>query len=76
MPYPGQTEHVDSKNATSAKDPAMVALGHKGGLVGGPARAQALTPEQRTEIATRAAEIRWQEHQGPQHTTHTKTTLK
>ena len=36
------------------------ALGHKGGLKGGKARANNLTPEQRTEIAKKAAQARWQ----------------
>jgi|HubBroStandDraft_4_1064222.scaffolds.fasta_scaffold841528_2 hypothetical protein len=31
----------------------------KGGAKGGPARAMALTPEQRAEIARAAAEVRW-----------------
>jgi len=31
----------------------------KGGLIGGPARAAALTPERRTEIARQAAAARW-----------------
>ena len=35
------------------------ALGHKGGLKGGKARAEKLTPEQRKEIAKVAAEARW-----------------
>lgn len=30
-----------------------------GGLKGGPARARALTPEQRSQIATVAAQARW-----------------
>lgn len=41
------------------KDPAAVALGRKGGLKGGKARAEKLTPEERSEIAKRAAEARW-----------------
>lgn len=41
------------------KDPAAVALGRKGGLKGGRARAAALTPEQRSESARRAAQARW-----------------
>jgi hypothetical protein len=41
------------------KDPAAVALGRKGGLKGGKARAAKLTPEQRSEIARRAARARW-----------------
>lgn len=41
------------------KDPAAVALGRKGGLKGGVARAAKLTPEQRAEIAQKAAAARW-----------------
>ena len=35
------------------------ALGRKGGLKGGKARAEKLSPEQRVEIAKRAAKARW-----------------
>ena len=35
------------------------ALGRKGGLKGGKARAEKLTPERRSEIAKRAAAVRW-----------------
>jgi hypothetical protein len=35
------------------------ALGHKGGLKGGKARASKLTSEQRKEIAQKAAKARW-----------------
>jgi len=41
------------------KDPAAVALGRKGGLKGGKARAAKMTPEQRTEAARRAARAQW-----------------
>jgi hypothetical protein len=41
------------------KDPAAVALGRKGGLKGGKARAESMTPEQRTEAARKAARARW-----------------
>ena len=41
------------------RDPAAVALGRKGGLKGGKARAASLTPEQRSEIAKNAAQQRW-----------------
>jgi len=41
------------------EDPAAVALGRKGGLEGGTARADALTAEQRAEIAKKAAAARW-----------------
>jgi hypothetical protein len=40
-----------------AKDPAAVALGRRGGLKGGKARAENLTPEQRSEIAREAATV-------------------
>lgn len=41
------------------KDPRAVALGRLGGLKGGPARAKALTPQRRREIARRAIQTRW-----------------
>jgi hypothetical protein len=41
------------------KDPAAVALGRKGGLKGGKARAAKMTPAERTASAKRAAEARW-----------------
>ena len=43
----------------SGKNPHAVALGRLGGKKGGPARAAKLTPEQRREIARRAAQARW-----------------
>lgn len=41
------------------KNPAAVALGKLGGAKGGPARAKKLTPDQRSEIASKAAKARW-----------------
>jgi hypothetical protein len=41
------------------KDPAAVALGRKGGLTGGKARAESLTPSERKRIAQDAAKKRW-----------------
>lgn len=41
------------------KDPAAVSLGRRGGLKGGRARAEKLTPEQRRKQARRAAQARW-----------------
>ena len=38
---------------------AAVERGSKGGKKGGKARKEALTPEQRSEIARKAAEARW-----------------
>lgn len=43
----------------AGKDPAAVALGRKGGLKGGKARAASMTQEQRSESARKAAQARW-----------------
>jgi hypothetical protein len=43
------------------KDPAAVALGRRGGLKGGKARANALSPRKRSQIAKKAAKARWAE---------------
>lgn len=43
----------------AGKDPAAVALGRKGGLKGGPARAKAMTKKARTASAKKAAAVRW-----------------
>jgi len=52
----GETEAARYKDDLSA---AAAALGRKGGLKGGPARAKALTQKKRTEIAKKAAAKRW-----------------
>lgn len=52
----GQTELPKTEEG---KDPAAVALGRRGGLKGGEARAKSLTAKQRSEIARTAAEARW-----------------
>ena len=41
------------------KNPAAVALGRLGGLVGGPARAKKLSKRRLKEIAQKAAKARW-----------------
>lgn len=46
-----------------AKNPHAQALGKLGGLKGGKARAAKLTPEQRAEIARKAAAARWAKKQ-------------
>ncbi len=48
-----------SQDNTLQKNPHAVALGRIGGLKGGKARAQNLTPEQRSNIAKLAAKARW-----------------
>jgi hypothetical protein len=56
----GQVEDKASpKPPNPDKDPAAVALGRKGGLKGGRARADSLTPAQRRKIAQKAAKHRW-----------------
>jgi hypothetical protein len=42
------------------KNPYAVALGRKGGLKGGPARAKKLTPEERSDSARKAVLARWE----------------
>jgi hypothetical protein len=50
---------VEEATSESGKNPHAVALGRLGGKKGGPARAKKLTPEQRREIARKAAKARW-----------------
>jgi hypothetical protein len=45
--------------AEPAKNPHAVALGRMGGLKGGNARAAALSPRKRSQIAAKAAATRW-----------------
>jgi hypothetical protein len=53
------TDETPEQAPDDGKDPAAVALGRRGGLKGGKARAAKLTPEQRSEIAKKAAAARW-----------------
>ena len=56
----GQAEQKQEKPLpTEGKNPNAVALGRLGGLKGGKARAAKMTPEQRKEIARKAATKRW-----------------
>lgn len=45
------------------KNPAAVELGRLGGLKGGPARAAKLSKKKRSDIARKAAAIRWSKKQ-------------
>lgn len=49
----------DAPPADDGKDPAAVALGRKGGLRGGHARAAKMTEEERKASARKAAAARW-----------------
>ena len=53
----GEAPKTPDPNA--GKDPAAVALGRKGGLKGGKARAASMTKKQRTAAAKKAAAARW-----------------
>ena len=56
----GQVEdRAPDRPEDSTKNQAAVALGRKGGLKGGRARADSLTPEERKTIARAAAKKRW-----------------
>jgi len=50
---------VEDKPDYGDKNPGAVELGRSGGKKGGKARAASLTPEQRREIARKAAAVRW-----------------
>jgi hypothetical protein len=52
------TGAVEPVDPDAGKDPAAVALGRKGGLKGGKARAANMTKEERSESAKRAAAAR------------------
>lgn len=54
-PEPKQTEPA----LINGKNSHAVALGRLGGLKGGKARAEKLTPEKRKEIAQKDTKIRW-----------------
>jgi len=53
------TGEAEEPKTDDGKDPAAVALGRKGGLKGGKARAASLTAKRRKEIAMQAAAKRW-----------------
>ena len=55
----GAVEDREPTPEEQGKDPAAVSLGRRGGLKGGKARAASMTPEQRTELAKKAAAKRW-----------------
>jgi len=55
----------EAKETTDDKDAAAVALGRKGGLKGGKARWANLSPEERSEAASLAAQARWKRKKKP-----------
>ena len=53
------TGEVDDAKTDDGKNPAAVALGRKGGLKGGKARAESMSAKERSAIAKKAAKARW-----------------
>lgn len=53
------TGDAPAQPAPPEKNKAAQELGRLGGLKGGKSRAEKLTPEQRSEIARLAAQVRW-----------------
>ncbi len=51
---------IATGEAEDAPAPEKDAARQKGGKAGGRARADKLTPDERSEIARRAADVRWQ----------------
>jgi len=54
----GEIEEDIDTPEKEGKDPAAVSMGKRGGK----ARAQAMTPERRAEVAKKAAEKRWKKN--------------
>lgn len=59
MAADSETNNVEPESP-SEKNPHAVAMGRLGGKRGGKARAEKLNADQRTEIARKAAQARWQ----------------
>lgn len=59
MDPPTIDSSVAAEDFVPLKNPHAAALGRLGGKKGGPARAQKLSAERRSEIARLAAEARW-----------------
>jgi hypothetical protein len=55
----GDTDDKAMPKTDEGKNAAAVALGRLGGLKGGKARADALSPRKRKSIARKAAQARW-----------------
>jgi hypothetical protein len=55
----GESQDIDHN---AGKDPVAVRRGQLGGVKGGQARAQTLSPRARSEIAKKAAKARWKKH--------------
>jgi len=52
-------ELAEAHQAAPGKDPIAVALGRRGGLKGGRARMDSMTPEEKRKLGIKAARARW-----------------
>ena len=57
------TTDEEEPDEDDGKDPNAVALGRKGGLKGGKARAKKMTAKERSEAAQKAARARWKKRE-------------
>lgn len=55
----GEVQDREPTPEEQGKDPAAVARGRLGGLKGGKARAEKLTPENRRQLSQKAVQARW-----------------
>jgi len=60
-----ETSENGPTSKESTKNPHAVALGRLGAQKGGRARAEKLTPEQRSDIARKAVQARWAKKSKP-----------
>lgn len=60
------TSEPKLETATKAQISQLMAqMGRKGGKIGGKRRMQTMTPEERSQIALRAAQARWSKRRKP-----------
>lgn len=53
------TGEIQDQDPNAGKDPAAIHRGQLGGIKGGKARADSLSSKKRSEIAKKAASVRW-----------------
>jgi hypothetical protein len=61
----GEDVEPDIPLHPTTKDPAAVALGRRGGLIGGKARWKGVSIKKRKELARKAARARWKKRPKP-----------
>lgn len=63
-PDPEQASILSLSRSAKARSKAAAIIGRNGGLLGGPARARAMSPQERTASASKAAKARWEAYRG------------